>query len=114
MSNLPDPDARRQLAAKNESLFREANEHIEEISSDAAFVSFVCECADVDCNERLSLTLEEYEHVRSQPNRFIVLPGHNVPDLDLIQVASDRYFVVSKLGTGAQVARELDPRSSGR
>jgi hypothetical protein len=111
MSNLSELDLRRERAARNQNLFREVNERIEDASATASFVSFVCECADVKCGERVSLTLEEYEHVRSHPNRFVVVPGHNIVDVELIDVASDRYFVVSKLGRGAQVARELDPRS---
>ena len=111
MGELSDLDLRRQRAALNEDLFRRVNERIESASSTASFVSFVCECPYEKCEARVPLTIEEYEHVRSQPNRFVVLPGHEDPELELIQTASDRYLIVSKLGAGAQAARELDPRS---
>jgi hypothetical protein len=111
LSDLSELDLRRERAAKNQSLFREVNERIEDASSTASFVSFVCECSDVTCDATVPLALEEYEHVRAHPNRFIVLPGHNVVDVEIVDVASDRYFVVSKLGLGAQTARELNPRS---
>jgi hypothetical protein len=104
-------EVRRERAARNQSLFRGVNERIEAISGTSSFVSFVCECADKTCDAKLPLTLEEYERVRSRPNWFVVLPGHNLVDVEIIDVASDRYFIVSKLGAGAELARELDPRS---
>jgi hypothetical protein len=112
MSELSELDLRRQRAARNQSLFREINERIESISSTASFVSFVCECADETCDAQLPLTREEYDRVRSRPNQFVVLPGHNIVDVEVIDVASDRYFIVSKLGAGGQLAKELDPRSN--
>jgi hypothetical protein len=111
MTDLSELDLRRQRAARNQSLFRDVNERIEAISPTSSFVSFVCECADESCDAQLPLTLEEYEHLRSRPNWFVVLPGHNLVDVEVIDVASDRYFIVSKLGAGAELASELDPRS---
>jgi hypothetical protein len=111
ISELSELDIRRQHAARNQSLFREVNERIESISSTASFVSFVCECADPRCDAHLPLTREEYEHVRSRPTHFVVLPGHNIVDVESIDEACDRYFIVGKFGAGAQLARELDPRS---
>jgi hypothetical protein len=107
-SNL---ELRRRRAAQNQSLFREVNERIEDLSSSASFAGFVCECLNTDCDEQVPLTIEEYEHVRSGSNRFIVLPGHYVTDVEQVVESSDRYLVVSKLGTGAAVAAELDPRT---
>ena len=114
MSDSTELDIRRERAAKNEILFREVNERIEGLSAASALDGYVCECADKGCDQRVSLTVKEYEHVRSRPEWFVVVPGHNTLGLDSIEVASDRYFVVSKLGAGAQVARETDPRSAGR
>ena len=111
MSHHAALEARRERAARNQSLFRELNERIEARSTTASFVEFVCECADQSCDAKVSLTLEEYEQVRSHPNRFIVLRGHNLVDVETIVVAADGYYVVSKLGVGGEVARELDPRS---
>jgi hypothetical protein len=65
---------------------------------------------DENCDEPVSVTLEEYEHVRSQPNRFIVLRGHEVPQVDEIVETCDRYLVVAKRGAGSSVAEALDPR----
>jgi hypothetical protein len=111
MTDLSDLELRRRRAARNQSLFREVNERIEALSGRSSFSSFVCECADESCDAQMPLTLEEYERVRSRPNWFVVLPGHNLADVEVIDVASDRFFIVSKLGAGAELASELDPRS---
>ena len=62
------------------------------------------------CDERVSLTVEEYESIRKESNRFFVLPGHERAEVEDVVEATDRYLVVSKLGRGAPVAEHLDPR----
>jgi hypothetical protein len=110
MSMTSDLEAQRQRAAKNQSLFREVNERIEDLASLASFASFVCECMNGACDEHVPLTLEEYEHVRSDSNSFLVLPGHEVPTVEEVVETNDRFLVVRKLGGGGVVAAELDPR----
>jgi hypothetical protein len=105
-------ELRRQRAAKNQSLFREANERVEDLTSPASFADFICECTNERCDESVPLTIEEYEHVRADGNSFFVLPGHEVPRFEeVIEAADGRYVVVRKLGTGATVAEKLDPRN---
>ena len=84
MTDVSELEWQRQRAARNQSLFREVNEQIEDLSSSACFASFVCECMDESCEALVALTLEEYEHVRSGSNRFVVLPGHEVPAVEAI------------------------------
>ena len=103
-------EAQRQRAAKNQSLFREVNERIEDLAAAASFSTFICECMDETCDARLSLTIEEYEHVRSESNSFLVLPGHQVPEVERVIEANARYVVVAKLGAGEPVAEALDQR----
>ena len=112
MSELSDRDVQRQRAAKNQSLFREVNKRVENLGGSAFFSTFVCECMDLDCVEKISLSLEEYEHIRSDSNRFVVLPGHEVSEVEeVVESEGGRYLVVSKLGVGGVVAERLDPRS---
>jgi hypothetical protein len=110
MAEHPELDRRRERAARNQSLFREVNERIEDLAGNASFSLFICECMNENCDEAVSVTLEEYEHVRSGPNRFIVLRGHENPEVDRVIEACERYLVVAKIGTGERVAEELDPR----
>jgi hypothetical protein len=104
-------------AARNQSLYREVNERIEELNErfDAALsatATWVCECADTECSEPMELTLGEYEELRSQPHRFAVLPGHVVETVEQVVDAHDGYVVVEKVGPAAAIAAELDPRQA--
>jgi hypothetical protein len=110
MTDLSEIEVRRRRAARNQSLFREVNERIEDLSSPASFAGFVCECMNESCDERVRLTVHEYEHIRAGANRFLVLPGHQVPEVEETVETRDRYLVVAKLGSGEDVAESLDPR----
>jgi hypothetical protein len=58
----------------------------------------------------VSLTIEEYEHIRSDSNSFVVVPGHEVAAIENVIEATDRFLVVAKLGAGKVLAEGLDPR----
>ncbi len=111
MSDLSELDLERQRAAKNQSLFREVNERIEELAPPGLPVGFICECLNTACDDQLSLTVAEYERVRSDSNRFVVVPGHEVEGVEEVVSRTDRYLVISKLGTGGRFAEKLDPRN---
>ena len=114
MPDAVEREALRARAAKNQSLFREVNERIGTLPRDALYSLFICECLDETCSEHVSLTFEEYEHVRSGSNRFLVLPGHEVPEVEETLEQTDRFYVVAKLGVGALIAEHLDPRKRQR
>ena len=101
--------------AKNEALFRQVNERIEDVNSklDAGGLSdFLCECGDDDCTQPISLTLAEYEEVRSVPTHFAVAHGHEFIDVERIVRTTDRFEVVQKFsGQAGRIAVETDPRS---
>jgi hypothetical protein len=111
MSDPVELDVQRERAAKNQSLFREVNERIEELSVSMSPTRFICECANERCEERVSLTREEYERVRSDANRFFVVRGHELPGVEQVTASVDGYLVVAKLGIGGEIAERLDPRS---
>jgi|1186.fasta_scaffold73632_4 hypothetical protein len=111
MTELPEREQQRARAAKNQSLFREVNERIEDLASAATFTSFVCECLDTTCVEPIPLMLQEYEAIRAGGNCFVVMPGHEVPQVEEVTEVTDRYYLVSKLGAGAPTAKRLDPRT---
>ena len=106
---------RAERATQNQALFREVNERLQELATAfrdvAQTARFACECADVTCIEQMSLTVDEYEELRSHPNRFAVLPGHVVADVERVVSENDRYMVVEKLGKGAEIAVGSDPRA---
>ena len=99
-------------AAKNESLFRQVNERINEIqqgfeSADA--VGFVCECSDEQCTTQVSLNLAEYGEVRAGPAHFLVAPGHVDLEHERVIDSNDRYAIVEKFGLAGRIAEQEAP-----
>jgi hypothetical protein len=100
---------------QNEAVYREVNERVlginERFGIDAERVSFICECGRLACTERIELTVEEYEAVRSSPVRFALVPGHDDPDVETVVEQNERFAVVEKhLGGPAELAAAEDPR----
>ena len=115
---MPVDSARDERRARNEALFREVNERIEDLSSDSAGESeqaealeVVCECGRDDCTELIEVTRPQYEAVRSDPRRFIVRPGHEHTDIERVVERNSGFLVVEKLEHAAEIAVEEDPRS---
>ena len=110
-------DASDKQRARNELLFREVNERVEEINerldgdNEDSLMVFVCECGNTDCNEQIELRRAEYEAVRANPKHFAVLPGHE--DLRIARVIErhNGFFVAEKVGEAAEMAVEHDPRT---
>lgn len=100
----------------NEAVFREINEGIERgqwPGEESSPIGFRCECAQLGCNELVEMSVTEYEHVRSEARRFIVLPGHERLDVEVVVERHGSYLVVEKLEDGGEKAEETDPRSVG-
>ena len=91
--------------AKNEELFRNVNERIEEISAgvprDQPLLEFLCECDRSGCEEKIQAARAEYESIRAKPTHFIVLPGHEDARVERIVSSTDRFIVVEKRGQAA-------------
>jgi hypothetical protein len=98
-------------AARNQSLCREVNERIEALAETVGDLQLLCECADLECTETLSLTVGEYERIRSSSVRFPVALGHEVPEIENVVEKTDRFVVVQKRGKAAEVSAKLDPRT---
>jgi hypothetical protein len=97
--------------AKNESFFREVNEHINDLA-DGFWDSrderqrFVCECDRADCSQGIELSLDEYSGVRANDVHFAVSPGHVDSANERVVRRTERYWVVAKDGPAGEVARE--------
>jgi len=105
---------RNERIGRNESLLREVNEAIERgqwPADETERVRFRCECAVLDCNETIELTIDDYDRLREHPRRFVVVPGHEVPDAETVVASPDGYHVVEKQDEAGAVAERLDPRS---
>ncbi len=86
---------------ENEKTFRSANDLladiVEQSSSDAAVIPFLCECADDLCLGRVELTSAAYQDVRAHTNRFVIIAGH-------LQAEAEK--VVGRLGPYELVEKE--------
>jgi hypothetical protein len=110
----PTPTPREERLAKNEAVFRAANERMaawdDRHASDGEEL-YLCECSDPDCRERLTLTRARYEHVRADSRHFAVLKGHEVPDVEVVIEEVDNWVIVEKCAEVEEVLEELDPRA---
>jgi hypothetical protein len=98
----------------NESVFREINESIERgqwPGEEDSPTGFRCECARLGCNELIELSLRQYERVRSNPRHFIVLPGHEHREAEVVVERFPGYLVVEKVDQAGESAADTDPRS---
>jgi hypothetical protein len=108
---------RQERIGMNEAVFRDVNERIEDVASAFSLTTepldLICECGDAACVDRISLTRDEYEQVRSDAHLFAVARGHVAPDVEEVVEERPAYDVVRKYkGIPAEIAQKTDPRSS--
>jgi hypothetical protein len=99
--------------AKNEVAFRTVNETIDQQAAKSGGLDeyeFICECATTGCLERVALTLAQYAAVRQDGKRFLVVPGHEDIQVELVVESHPTYLVVEKGGAAGEVAEASDPR----
>lgn len=101
-----DEDARGERLARNEYLLKQLNRRIDELTaqfaedglaSNSDSAQFFCACGSRDCEARIKLRLKEYERIRSFQHRFIVVPGHEHPQVERVVEEHPSYVVVEKL-----------------
>jgi hypothetical protein len=103
-------------AARNEALFREVNERVEELHeqllSDGGSAEFVCECADDKCVAPITVPLTTYERVRDDPRLFLVAKSHVRPEIEHVVEEDDGFVIVRKDNpTSARITAQTDPRA---
>ena len=69
------------------------------------------ECARLGCNALVRLTLAEYEHVRSDPRRFVMIDGHELPAVETVVETLRGCVIVEKRDKAGERAEASDPRS---
>jgi hypothetical protein len=97
-------EERLERQARNEALLRQVNEQIATLRESAGgwadaeqSFDFQCECGNLDsCEARVALTIEEYERVHRQRDRFVVVPGHETDGIEVVVEANERYAIVDK------------------
>lgn len=83
---------------RNQVLLREVNQRVAEVACGWAGdpPEFVCECSRDDCAETLPVSLLKYKDIRSFPNLFIILPGHEILGVDCIIEEQVGFTLVEK------------------
>ena len=89
------------VAARNEALWREVNDRIEELDEAQTLLpndllELHCECGNAECGARVSMTPSEYREVRSQRDTFALALGHEDDVIEHVVKRTDRYLVVDK------------------
>jgi hypothetical protein len=108
---------RRERIARNEAMFRKANERArawDERHSDSEVASYFCECAQTKCRERVRLGEADYERIRSDSRRFVIVPGHELPDLETVIEQNEGWAIIEKAPEVAPTVEALDPRRDRR
>ena len=102
-----------QRAGRNEEIFRDINEKIEQGVERHGVVSPVqyhCECASASCFETVSLRPSDYERVAAERYRFVVMPGHETGEVEQVVERHDEYLVVEKVGEAREQLDRDHPR----
>ena len=97
-----------QRAARNEALFREANERIDRRRRELHVedpTPYICECSREGCMEIVRMSAAEYLAVRDDPTHFLQVRGH-ADQTEFVAAEHDGYVVVEKTGAAAKTARE--------
>jgi hypothetical protein len=93
-------DHRRERALRNEEFFRGANQAILREAEPAPAsepIEFLCECASLTCADRLRLAPREWRNAHEDDRTFVVVPGHEVLEVERIVRREERYTIVEKL-----------------
>src|ERR1700759_3036478 len=96
----------------NEASFRRVNEAIVPGAPSDGTTRFICECGRLGCTRLIELTRAEYEAVRAHPDRFVIVPGHEIEEAEDVVESHERHSVVQKRGEASQVAADSAPRRS--
>jgi|AntRauTorckE6833_2_1112554.scaffolds.fasta_scaffold00630_3 hypothetical protein len=117
-------NASRLRQVENEVVFREANERVVEgldsldkmadtegyteiPDKEDLQLHFYCECSDENCRERIVMKLSEYDDLHNNRKLFIVMPEHEVKEIERIKDANDEYAVVEKRLEPSETAEKL-------
>lgn len=110
-------DRSAERVARNDALFREANERIRDTAEAEEMteeIPFLCECAEESCTEIVRLSHDQYEDIRRNATDFLNAPGHEVAAGPFGEVVerNHTYVVLRKQGPAAEIVKDLDPRTT--
>jgi ANTAR domain-containing protein len=87
---------RDERALETEEFFRRVNEAIAQQAARDGH-GYVCECANPYCNEMIDVDAEDVHVLHSQPGFYVILPGHEIPEVEHVVLDAPTYKIVTKL-----------------
>jgi hypothetical protein len=113
---MTDDHDRLRRVGENEALYRLVNERIQALSAGVITRSgefgVICECATLDCKLQIMIRPAVYEQARANSDHFIVVPGHQIDQIETVVEDHGSFVVIEKTPQEAkQIAEELDPRA---
>jgi hemin uptake protein HemP len=83
---------RAQRIVQTETFFRAVNEEIAELDGQV----FLCECGNPACMAAITLSRDSLAQLHDGQNTFVVLKGHELPDVETVIAQQDGYLIVRK------------------
>jgi hypothetical protein len=97
-------------AARNEEVFRDVNERIEEGAQRhgvQAPLHFHCECGRTSCVAKIEIRPRDYARIARERYQFVLVPGHEEATIERIVERHSDYAVAEKIGEArAQIDRD--------
>ena len=107
MSEDVDPTSpRARRMRENEELMEELNRRMEQTLEEIreeqdddpdAPIAFLCECSHLDCRERIQLEPSRFDRIHRDADVFILVPGHEIPEVERIVDQERDFLIVRKL-----------------
>jgi hypothetical protein len=64
--------------------------------------AYMCECANPYCNVTMDVTDEDIETLHSVAGYYLILPGHEIPDVERVLHQTAAYAIVTRGGVAGQ------------
>jgi hypothetical protein len=56
-----------------------------------------CECSDLQCRGRIRILPARFHELHRDPEQFVVLPGHEIPEIERVVGEEGVFLVVRKI-----------------
>jgi hypothetical protein len=90
--------SRDERISRTEEFFRQVNEAIAEMYDGDG--EFVCECGNPNCSETLELSKDDLRLLHARRDHYVVIPGHQILDVDEVVAEREGSLIVRKLRGG--------------
>jgi len=90
-----DAMSREERVVQTEEFFRDVNDVIAGTQGSNGS-RFLCECANPLCNATLEMSGHDLQTLHSTPGCYVVLAGHDIPDLEDVVQSQNGYAIVRK------------------